>query len=302
MIRLILWARMVGFTALFVSVPLGYLAYNKRPYGWLRGYLTLIAAQAIFDLTFTFVVFSDILFHDGPQGSHPFFTILQALVSFLLLYVVPRFVQRLVGTAHRRWARLWGVVPAALLLLAYIFVFIPAVNTYSTVISVLFYTYLFGWHVYGVLGHRRFRIGQWQPWILAYLVVASLFYLLVGLEVGFHDVLLTQEPPLPSRVLVASIFNAIWGILVIVPSIQMLSQDSQGVETPTVSEEFVREFGLSRREAEVLEQLCLGLTNKDIAEALFVSPRTVENHVYSLYRKCGVRRRLELSNLLRRYA
>ncbi|MFO7780258.1 MAG: helix-turn-helix transcriptional regulator, partial [Spirochaetia bacterium] len=93
-----------------------------------------------------------------------------------------------------------------------------------------------------------------------------------------------------------------WAVLVIIPTAQFLTRPPGREEAGGVPEEFAREFKLSRRERGVLEKLCGGLSNKDIAEALFISPRTVENHIYNLYRKCGVGRRLELCNLLSRYA
>jgi DNA-binding CsgD family transcriptional regulator len=47
-------------------------------------------------------------------------------------------------------------------------------------------------------------------------------------------------------------------------------------------------FGLSNREMEVLHCLSLGMPDKDIAEELFISPRTVMNHVASILRKLDV--------------
>jgi non-specific serine/threonine protein kinase len=46
--------------------------------------------------------------------------------------------------------------------------------------------------------------------------------------------------------------------------------------------------GLSPRETEVLKLVAKGLTNAQVAEALFISPRTVDRHLNSVYRKAGV--------------
>lgn len=50
---------------------------------------------------------------------------------------------------------------------------------------------------------------------------------------------------------------------------------------------------LTTREREVVELLAQGLTNKDIAQSLFLSVRTVEAHLRSVYAKLDVRSRTE---------
>jgi DNA-binding CsgD family transcriptional regulator/tetratricopeptide (TPR) repeat protein len=51
--------------------------------------------------------------------------------------------------------------------------------------------------------------------------------------------------------------------------------------------------GLTARESEVLDLLRDGLTDREIADRLVVSPRTVSHHVSSILAKLGVRRRTE---------
>jgi DNA-binding NarL/FixJ family response regulator len=48
------------------------------------------------------------------------------------------------------------------------------------------------------------------------------------------------------------------------------------------------EVALTKREGEVLKQLALGLTNKEIAQSLGISYETVKEHVQHILRKIGV--------------
>jgi HD-GYP domain-containing protein (c-di-GMP phosphodiesterase class II) len=46
--------------------------------------------------------------------------------------------------------------------------------------------------------------------------------------------------------------------------------------------------GLTAREAEVLRLLALGLTTREVADELAISPKTADNHVQHIYTKIGV--------------
>jgi DNA-binding NarL/FixJ family response regulator len=66
-----------------------------------------------------------------------------------------------------------------------------------------------------------------------------------------------------------------------------LAKDSS-VNTPA---EFSSELGLTSREGEVLSWLSKGKTNRDIAQILGLSPRTVDKHLEQIYAKLGVENR-----------
>ena len=50
---------------------------------------------------------------------------------------------------------------------------------------------------------------------------------------------------------------------------------------------------LSERELEVLELVAQGLSNREIAERLFITVGTVKTHAHNIYGKMGVNRRTE---------
>lgn len=54
---------------------------------------------------------------------------------------------------------------------------------------------------------------------------------------------------------------------------------------------------LTAREYEIAGLVSAGLSNRDIADALFVSTRTVEYHIVAIYQKWGVHSRVQLANV-----
>src|SRR6266404_6891425 len=59
----------------------------------------------------------------------------------------------------------------------------------------------------------------------------------------------------------------------------------------TLNEVKLRELGITRRELEILELMARGLSNREIAEKLFVSANTVKTHSSRLFDKLSAKRR-----------
>ena len=61
---------------------------------------------------------------------------------------------------------------------------------------------------------------------------------------------------------------------------------------------FINKYGISKRETEVFELICKGMTNQEISDSLFISVQTVKDHNYNIFLKTGVKNRVQLTNLL----
>ena len=55
----------------------------------------------------------------------------------------------------------------------------------------------------------------------------------------------------------------------------------------------ISDLGISQREYEILIEISNGLSNKEIADALFVSESTVKTHVSNLFTKLDAKRRTQ---------
>jgi two-component system response regulator FixJ len=88
------------------------------------------------------------------------------------------------------------------------------------------------------------------------------------------------QKPLDEHRLVMAVMNA------------LKSHADQGTEAERVGDDLLsqpdRMASLSRREADVLEQIVCGKQNREIAEALYISVKTVEFHRANIRKKLGV--------------
>ena len=67
-----------------------------------------------------------------------------------------------------------------------------------------------------------------------------------------------------------------------------LSEEEPSITTLLSSSLPEHPAGLTSREVEVLGLVATGMTNAQVAHKLFISPRTVQRHLSSIYRKLGV--------------
>lgn len=63
---------------------------------------------------------------------------------------------------------------------------------------------------------------------------------------------------------------------------------------PDGIEDFISLHEISPREAEIIREICNGLSNQEIADKLFISLQTVKDHTSRIYMKTNVRNRMQL--------
>ncbi len=68
---------------------------------------------------------------------------------------------------------------------------------------------------------------------------------------------------------------------------------------PNGIEDFIRRNEISPREAEIITEICNGLSNQEIADKLFIGLQTVKDHTSRIYMKTNVRNRMQLMALVK---
>ncbi len=90
--------------------------------------------------------------------------------------------------------------------------------------------------------------------------------------------------------------TAWWGIKYasLISKFESLGLGSKNLNKETLE----KKYQITKREMEVIALICLGKTNKEIADQLFISVDTVKDHNYKIFQKTGVKNRTQLLKLV----
>ena len=117
--------------------------------------------------------------------------------------------------------------------------------------------------------------------VLVLTIHSEVEYLLKAVDIGINGYLLkdSESAELKKAIsVVASGENYIQPSLIPVLNAKMIDRDSDSVKIES----------LTKRELEVLKNLSYGMYNKEIAEKLDISERTVKNHISNIFKKIEV--------------
>jgi DNA-binding CsgD family transcriptional regulator len=234
------------------------------------------------------------------SGAHRLFLIaalINSLGSIAYVFVAPFFYHAVLGIPMTPWTRRFYL---AFDLLVLFFVVGLAWERYRGLAVIVLHALLFGMVLYGVvlvaLRYRHLAEASLRRAVRVFVVLSLILFPPMYWEARPEEI-----APLVRNDWLDGVALPAYYLILCALSLPFISRHVNrpafargGVPTPF----FIREFGISEREAEIVEQLVAGRTNKEIAERLSLSPKTVENHISQIYQKTGVDNRRRLTNLL----
>ncbi len=124
--------------------------------------------------------------------------------------------------------------------------------------------------------------------MLGWAYLAVFVAMLASLVLGWF------RPPPPAQ---GQLINATLMIVCnLLPLVWTLRFQPRGAVSTT---DAMKRYGISAREREIIALISAGCTNQEVADRLFISLATVKDHNYNIFRKLGVRNRVELVTLVR---
>ncbi len=85
--------------------------------------------------------------------------------------------------------------------------------------------------------------------------------------------------------------------LIIILKLYLNNNQDEYSDVTNVLENLFQQYGISKREREIIKEICDGLTNQQIADRLFISLQTVKDHTHNIFRKVNVSNRVQLTQI-----
>lgn len=101
---------------------------------------------------------------------------------------------------------------------------------------------------------------------------------------------LLKMASLPSYFLTINIFNLIF--------VLKYFNTPSFIANNKLTDYFKQTYDITEKQSEIIELVIEGITYKQIAEKLFISPKTVDNHIQNIYKKLNVNSKMQLSHFV----
>ncbi|NBI30706.1 response regulator transcription factor [Chengkuizengella marina] len=118
-------------------------------------------------------------------------------------------------------------------------------------------------------------------------------YIIQALKNGANGYMMKNIPP---KQIIEGIKSVMQGNLLIHPNIaKKLTSFLQHKPNPVPKDKILESYQLSKTEQKIIEQISEGLSNKEIAEVLFLSEGTIKNYITTILHKLSLRDRTQIA-------
>jgi DNA-binding CsgD family transcriptional regulator len=296
--HLLLLFYLMALVAGSAAISQAFLIWQRYRRAVIRWYALFLLSLLLVLLYFLAAQYAAVTGLSGDRTMQAVLWILPAAGSLLFIVVAPYFYASLLGLAMPRALRfLFLALDAVVFAAAGLDLAVPA----QPVALVVLLGSLFGMIAGGIVliavklhtvADRALRLA-----LALFLGLSALFFpfMLMDSLFSFASFLAVFRPlegfPQPLYFLVLN-------CLTIAFALRYLNRPAYA-EKDGLTDYFLSTFHVTDREAQVIRHLLQGAGVQRIAEVMFISPKTVENHVYNIYQKLKVRNRVQLFQLIR---
>ncbi|WP_253916459.1 helix-turn-helix transcriptional regulator [Lentimicrobium sp. S6] len=302
---ILIFAITVEVVAIYIAIQL----YNQYKIKYLLSNIYMLAGFSILTISNTIETFLKIVYANKTDS-----LVLPIFIN-IILFILPLIV---VFATFHAIKLLWGMINKRLHVFILWFFVSIAFCFILTQIVYFIYPIKFGWFqniaiitshlllfisiLFSLLGtffaarkinNLRKKKALRNFIYIFFTFISLLLFLIISTIVGW----ITLSTQIIILSIVVLIFNLSW-VLFFKLFFKNYHVDYM-VKSPNVFDDLIKEFGITKRESEIILLLCDGKTNKEIAEELFIAPLTARDHISNIYRKVKVKNRVQLVNQFR---
>ena len=285
-----------GVGIIFVAM----LSWERSGIRWLRDLAFVLAGATTLLLADLFRIYAHTSGWPAASTERAVLAVLTGMGNLVLVISVPVFSRGIVPTPLSKLRRVLGIIGMILFPIAGIVdelldsVAARVLNDIGMALLLAAAAVVLG------IGYRRIadpetrRIISRLMWVTVGTIVLGRAQLVVT---GFLGI-----APELRRVRIEQVgyYVAVLAV-VLVYAVKHLFRPS-GATDVLPTEEFLERRGISNRERDIIAMIVQGYPNRIIGERLFISDRTVKNHISSIYRKTGAVNKVQLMNMVRNNA
>ncbi len=258
-------------------------------------YLLLMISYCIWLIIFSILYFSDAFVRPLSASVRTVFSIFRMTITIAVVLLYSILAGELAGRGSSgRYKYLVFIAPAVYSVLLFP-VLLKSSVFFAGLVTFLFYFYMGGISACIFYIFKKHKKTQRNfVWFIRLMLIYNLAGLLLVI-LPLQNISLNCAMVL--SVLPRAAFCLAWGILELVYFIlREFKKEREGAVL--IHSVFADDFKITAREQDVISCILTGLSNRQTAAKLFISEKTVETHIYSVYRKCNVKNKIELLNLI----
>lgn len=295
----------IGFSAISIAIFGTLRAPSKRPYIYMIIFYGAYTVQTFVSLV------GDVVLSYYTVNVALLILIVSALetsLGVLVICAAALYFHELFSSSLRRLRDILVIIIAIVTILLYLLpssisvdpekrIIVLGLFAYAAgIIYLLLFVYLL---LVGFLGSKRDRPARELVLIWAILAFGStgLIESIISI-IGYLQDPVVQITYTDENFLISTIPHIFMGVVMIYYFGGYILADRPSSDN-TLSDAFLKKFNISQRESEVIALMDRGLSNREIAEKLFVSLATVKTHAHNIYEKTGAKSRYSLSHMIR---
>ncbi len=223
--------------------------------------------------------------------------------SYIIIFILPFLFHSVLGIPGKKKANLLSAVFAGIGIIIKIIPYFLNINNkdnilyYSVIIQhILTILILLYCIIITFLAYRKINIRENKNIALLSLVFSCFIILDTEFFLWFYRYSAADS----FHYWLNAFYYFIWCVLILLHGRNLQENYSDSSPSLDLKESFIKEYNLTEKECEIIRMILTGKSNREIGETLFISIKTVKNHIYNIYQKINVKNRMELSFQIRK--